>query len=518
MESAHHSRSDLPVWCCSLLLAVGLLLFASKSSPLFPLNDWVDANTLLTVGKSIMRGQVLYRDVFDHKEPYIYLAYGLGSMASHQSFTGVWLLEVLGFTVFLRCAWHTVALYAGSAWATLGLPLLGVLVLHSASFIHGGSVEELVLPLMAVSLLGLARVHQQGVLPLGTARFFLLNGMCAGVAFFTKYSWMGLWLGGAVVVAGLLVQQQAWARLVTGLCWAALGVVLVVLPWLLYFGAHGALRAFVEGYFTINLGAYADKEQRTAGVVLANIATSMLQNPALAALMLVGVLGPLWVPGYARGGWQRLVFVLPCAGLLLSVYGGGKAYVYYFFVFAVFAPLGLAMMGWSLQRRRQLPLRMALVGGCALATLGVVGTALWHPNAALRQMRAQDMVQYRFAALIRQAQDQTVLNYLGLDMGLHTVLGTVPNVRFFVLNNIDHQANPLLLDSQRRYVRDAATEFVVVRGFAGMSEADLAGTGLLERYQRVATQDQVFENIPFTYMLFQRKAPPRLSPAPTAGR
>ena len=44
-----------------------------------------------------------------------------------------------------------------------------VLVLHSASFTHGGSAEELVLPLMAVSLLGLARMHQQGVLPVGTA-------------------------------------------------------------------------------------------------------------------------------------------------------------------------------------------------------------------------------------------------------------------------------------------------------------------------------------------------------------
>ena len=509
MEPSHPNRFDLLVWCCSLLLAAGLLLFASKSSPLFPLNVWVDANTLLTVGRSLMHGLVLYRDVFDHKGPYIYLAYGLGWLVAHQGstggFTGVWVLEVLCFTVFLRCAWHTVALYAGSAWATLGVPLLAVLVLHSASFTHGGSAEELVLPLLAVSLLGLARVYRQGVLQVGTARFFLLNGMCAGTAFFTKYSWMGFWLGGAVAVAGLLVQQRAWRRLGPALCWAGRGMVLVVLPWLLYFGAHGAMHAFIEAYFTINLGAYADREHSTAAVVLANMATSMVQNPALAVLMLVGVLGPLWVPGFARGGWPRLVFVLPCAGLLLSVFGGGKAYVYYFFVFAVFAPQGLAMMGWSLQQRWQLPPRMAWVGACVLAALGVLGTALWHPNAALRQVRAQDMVQYRFAALVRQAQEQSVLNYLGLDMGLHTVLGTLPSVRFFVLNNIPHQANPLLLDAQRRYVRDAETEFVVVRGLAGMSEADLAGTGLLERYQRVATQDQVFENIAFTYMLFQRK-------------
>ena len=88
METRPCKWSDVLVWCCSLLLAAGLLLFASKSSPLFPLNDWVDANTLLTVGKSLMQGQVLYRDVFDHKGPYIYLAYGLGWLVSHQGNTG----------------------------------------------------------------------------------------------------------------------------------------------------------------------------------------------------------------------------------------------------------------------------------------------------------------------------------------------------------------------------------------------------------------------------------------------
>jgi len=326
METRPRNWSDLLVWCCSLLLAAGLLLFASKSSPLFPLNDWVDANTLLTAGKSLMQGQVLYRDVFDHKGPYIYLAYGLGWLVWHQDptggFSGVWVLEVLCFTVFLRCAWHTVALYAGTAWATLGLPVLAVLVLHSASFTHGGSAEELILPLMAASLLGLVRVHRQGVLQAGSWRFFLLGGAFAGFAFLSKYSWLGFWLGGAAVVAGLLVQQRAWARLGAGLCWAALGVVLVVLPWLLYFGAHGAMHAFIEAYFSINLGAYADKEQRTAGVVLANMAASMRQNPALAALVLVGCsarCGCRAMPVAGGSGWCLCCPVRACCCRCMAV-------------------------------------------------------------------------------------------------------------------------------------------------------------------------------------------------------
>lgn len=504
MERSPESTSRLLVWCASLLLAVGLLLFASKSSPLFPLNDWVDANALLTMGKSLMHGQVLYRDVFDHKGPFVYLAYGLGWAVSQQGFLGVWLLEVACFTVFLRCSWHIMALYGGAAWATLSLAPLGALVLHSASFTHGGSAEELVLPLMAASLLGLARVHRHGILEAGTARFFLLNGLCAGIAFLSKYSWMGFWLGAAVVVAGLLVRQRAWRRLGQALGWAGLGVALVVLPWLLYFVAHRATPHFIEGYFTVNLGAYAHPGQRTVATVAGNMAASLAQNAALAALLLLAVLGPLWVPGRDPGRWPRLLFALPCAGLLLSVYGGGKTYTYYFFVFAAFAPLGLGVLGWWLRRRR-LAGRAAVGAACVLAAAGVGATAVWHPNASLRQTRAQDMVQYRFAQIIRRAPDRTVFNYRALDMGLHTVLGTTPTTRFFFLNNLDHGVFPLILDSQRRYVRDAATEFVAMRDFESVTEADLAATGILARYRLVATQNQSLDNIPFKYMLFQRQ-------------
>ena len=43
-------------------IAAIALVLCSKSSPLYTLNDWMDANIFFTMGKSMFSGRVLYRD------------------------------------------------------------------------------------------------------------------------------------------------------------------------------------------------------------------------------------------------------------------------------------------------------------------------------------------------------------------------------------------------------------------------------------------------------------------------
>ena len=86
-------RRKALLWC--LAAAALLLAVCSKSSPLYPLNDWMDANIFYTAGKAMMNGQVLYRDVFDHKGPLLYLVYGVGWLLHRTGFWGVWGLSLI---------------------------------------------------------------------------------------------------------------------------------------------------------------------------------------------------------------------------------------------------------------------------------------------------------------------------------------------------------------------------------------------------------------------------------------
>ena len=72
-----------------LLAAFLVLLFASRSSFLYPFNDWNDANSYFSVGKALFNGKMPYRDVFDQKGMYLYFLYGLAYLVSHTTFLGV---------------------------------------------------------------------------------------------------------------------------------------------------------------------------------------------------------------------------------------------------------------------------------------------------------------------------------------------------------------------------------------------------------------------------------------------
>lgn len=60
-----------------LAAAAALLAFCSRSSPLYPFNYWVDSNCFFTVGKSMMKGLVTYRDIYEQKGPLLYFLHGL---------------------------------------------------------------------------------------------------------------------------------------------------------------------------------------------------------------------------------------------------------------------------------------------------------------------------------------------------------------------------------------------------------------------------------------------------------
>ena len=91
-------------------LSAVLLALCSKSSPLYAFNDWMDANIFFTMGRSMLGGRVLYRDVFDHKGPVLYLLYGLAGLVGGTDFRGVLVLEIIAMTSFLYTGLRTAEL------------------------------------------------------------------------------------------------------------------------------------------------------------------------------------------------------------------------------------------------------------------------------------------------------------------------------------------------------------------------------------------------------------------------
>ena len=450
-----------PAWrrmAAALLLALAVLLFCTKSSPLYPINDWADANIYLTIGKGMTRGQVVYRDLYDHKGPLLYALHALCALISFTDFAGVFVMEWLFAAAFLYLTHSFLRRMGAGRWAWALTAFAALVVYASPSFAEGDSAEELALPLIMATLLSLWRFWQSGGRRM-SAGALMANGALAGCVFWIKFTMIGLHAG---LFASLLLyhlKRREGREALRALLWPLLGFALSTLPWVIYFGLNGALGDWLKTYLYDNLFLYSAGETAGLGArvkAMLKCGLSWLGQNLLYTLPLL--LGLAACRGF--GAWPYASLWLMAGLGALGTFVGGKSYAYYGLVLAPACVPGLAAVGRWLSKRACAP-RALIAAACAAC---VALCPLVSPNprpqygVSLGQGRESTM-QYRVAAAL--PANATLLNYGFMDAGFYTAAGLVPSVKYF------HQTNvPLreMKDEQLRYMREGLCEYIVARG------------------------------------------------------
>ena len=133
----HSVREKLYIGLFCLITSAALLLLCSQCSPLYPINVWGDANCLLTVGRVMREGGVVYRDIYEQKGPTLYLIHAIAACISDTSFHGVYVMEVLSLAAALYLACR-LGMRRRSAWAACcDAALIGACVLVGSAFSGG---------------------------------------------------------------------------------------------------------------------------------------------------------------------------------------------------------------------------------------------------------------------------------------------------------------------------------------------------------------------------------------------
>lgn len=443
-----------------LLLAAAVITLCSKSSPLYPFNDWVDANCYLTIGHGILRGQMPYRDLIDHKGPLLYLLHAPAAALDPAGFFGVYLLEILAAAGFLLAALCLLRLYGGRRMA-LALPLLAAVVYGCGSFCHGDSAEELCLPLLAWPLYWSLRAVRAGKIP--PAADCLKIGLCAGAVLWIKFSLLGLFAGLLPVPILLGIRRRQGHSLLIGAAAALGGLLAITLPLFVWLACGGALDDCLSIYLHDNLFLYSSSAPGFFPEVLFNrlingLSDALPRDPLVFPLIL---LGGAWLALCEK---SRAVYHLLCAffGLLLTVYGGGRHYPYYALPFTLFTVFGFAALRQLPSLRAALPARRGISAAAGVLTLALSLSALWlyAPNAYMRAYSREELPQFRFAATIAASEERTLLSYGCADGGFYTAAGAEPVCRYFCTLNL-----PLadMHTAQREAVDEGRAAFLVIR-------------------------------------------------------
>lgn len=500
MELTRKKSSWRTVYPVCLLMAAVFLLLCTKSSPLFPLNDWVDANIYFTIGKGMMHGYVPYLDLYDQKGPIAFLIFGLASLVSGTSFFGVYLLETIAFSFFLYACYRIVALYA-ERFALFTLPVIAAFALGSLSFSHGGSFEELMMPLFAWSLYETLRYFKEDYPNPVPLKMIARNALFAGIMLFGKFNLLAfyvVWMG-VIAISQLLAKQIKRAFSASGLF--LLVMFAVGIPFVIYFAANGALHDFYYYYFYSNIFNYSVTDKTpllgTVWIIVKSVGAFSYRNPQIALPIALG-LGWFVLQKKQNARPIEKLNVVFMAGLLAcAIYMGGQGYRYYGLVLTPFMALGMAYISMLLEQK--LPtfagkrwLSRAAFALCLLLMLGLA--LLISDNTYMLSIRREETPQAHFASVMQERKTQgeiTLLCYAMPDAGFYLAADVIPPYRFFTRVNVEL---PEFGNAQKSYLAEKSAEFIVTRNL----EISPEGYELIE--------NQIFwsEEENDTFRLYQR--------------
>lgn len=444
--------------------AIVAITLCSKSSPLYPFNDWNDANCYLTVGKSMLQGLVPYRDLFEQKGPLMYAIHAAAALISDTTFLGVYFIEILAAGFFLFYAFKIMRFCKEniSVWA---MPFTAAIIYSSWAFSHGDSAEELCLPFFALALyIGLVSVREQQAL---SWKQSLLIGATAACVLWIKFSLLGFYLGWICIPAIMLLKNRQGKQLLEMLLGIGTGVIIVTIPILIYFAANGALTDLWMVYFYDNIFLYsvATNGSKIWGF-LVNLLLGAQNFAYYAPVGLIVILIGVWRMGRSNDKRELGLVLTSLLGMFILVYCGGRQYIYYSLGMLCFVPIGIAkivlitdQLNTNYLHAKATPLVDKTKGLVACVLSAGLALAM-SSNISLLQYKKSDLPQYQFAEIINETEDATLLNYDFLDGGFYTTTGIIPNCKYFARLNINLEE---MMQTQDEYVAEGKADYVVTR-------------------------------------------------------
>ena len=503
-EAAKRNRIAYLTMICSSFVS---LFFCSKCSVIYPFNDWYDVNLIFTTGKCMMNGDLLYVELLDHKGPYVFLLFGIAYLISHTTFLGLFILEWVFFFLFLCIIRKTLKLYTDREYLFV-YPVISFIIVTSSAFVHGASTEEFSFPIIAYAIyLSLKLTKTKDI------KFYeaFLAGIFSGILFWSKFTLCGIYLAWALIVIFVYAFKKNVGRIFQTAGIYILGCIAASAPWFLYFAPHRAIPEFLDSYLFSNILIYNNdttvRGLRKIPMILSVMETFYFKkgNLFLTFFVFAGLIGFMILPKKKVSFSEKIV----CAFLFfvtnLGVFFRGQAHGYYGLLAAVF--LGFFAISVSLIIEKFVKKDSFFLKpypAIIAAILGVGLAFLISDNVYLLKFKKDDMPQFKFAKIINEYEDRTLLNYRFLDGGVYTILGTMPNVKEYCTVNLNFAD---VVDVQKTYLAEGKTHFVVT-----WYEFPVEVDKIIEAFPEVADNYSVVESEIFyiegdyrTYTLWIRK-------------
>lgn len=484
-------------------MAILILLFTSKYSILYPFNDWQDSNSFLTVARSMIDGKIVYKDIIEQKGPILYVIYMIGYIFSIGKISGIFLLEVISLSIVFYYAYKILKLFINTKYDFLFIPIFGVFICTSYSFVHGGSAEEFCLPFLMISLYYFIYHFVKKEL---TYKQLFINGILSMIVALIKFSLLGFWFGFmAIIFFDLIFKKQYKKAFISCIVFLS-GMFLIGFICIIYFLLNDALNDFVYSYFLINAGSYAKESSNIFIRIVKCFYEGFINLGRNIGFLILTPFLIYSIFKIFKKTKTRIAIISIFLLLFMGIYIGLRSYKYYtipLLIFYIFVFIFFNIRYKEKIDKIKVNKNILII----LCVLGIGICSYCFANYRSYILTSQnDYAQFRIANIIKSESDNpTILNYGSLDYGFYNILNVISDCKYFHRMNISYDKLPDNYDVQKEYIVNKKVEYVIV-GIRKDNKKVLDDFDfILNNYEIIYEDNQIYEKHNVHFYLFKLK-------------
>lgn len=311
---------------------------------------------------------------------------------------------------------------------------------------------------------------------------------------------VGFYLGWIITFIIFSSQNKLFQQLISGIYNIITGICTITIPIILYFLSNSALSDLYSAYFYNNLFHYAFTQISIFKKLSWGIESLWKFNRPTSIIRFLGIIWAL-----DRGHWKQAFFIATTLfTTFLFVYGGGRSYVYYGFIFNSFIVFGLCWFLSLLSSTVVIKTKIKkILPNCHYLSIsiGMISLCIFSMNISFMDYPKEFMMQYKMKTVIDQSSldNPTILEYKTMATGINTVAGLMPNTRYFCSFNL-LEANEMIQE-QNECVRNTCADFIITESDQENDQTSFENYYPIDTYQGSIHND----NRNHYYTLYRRK-------------
>ena len=314
-EWAISDRAADLLFCIFLSIAVGtfLRLYPGNHQP----PEW-DSAVFLYIGRRMTEGKIPYLELFDHKGPLLFFVEYIGCLLTPESYTGVWLLEILTIcgTLYISC--RTLRLLSDNR-TSIFISVIFTYFLCGWKVWQGGNFsEEYALPWISAALyvfLHFFKTHTY------KSWHIIILGLSFTAVFLLRANMVAIWIAWIPVVLLELVLNKRYTEIWHTILLFCAGVAILLIPTVLFALKTNSLSSMWRYYILFNF-SYTGHVQTGSSPWMQRLFSMILQLwPGFLAVA-VGLLQR----ANRKLHWLNFLFLIIS---IITVQMSGRSFVHY---------------------------------------------------------------------------------------------------------------------------------------------------------------------------------------------